>query len=153
MNTLPPAIATRIEQLPPLNVHRPSDNDLLALFVSGLQIFDEVVIILDAVDECDSESQKDIIGFVKHVHSAEDCLTRCIIFSREEAKLVSGFQKYPSFKISSATVSRDITAFVEDSVAERVENGDLVLKSPELKDLISSTLIEGANGMFVSPPI
>ena len=153
INTLPPAIETRIEQLPSLNVQRPSDDDLQALFTSVLQTFDEVIIILDAIDECDSESQKDIVNFVKYIHSTQHCLIRCIIFSREEARLVNGFQKYPTFKISPASVSRDITTFVKDSIAERVENGDLVLKSSELQNLILSTLIEGANGMFVPPPM
>ena len=153
MGTFPPAIETRIEQLPLFNVQHPSVNDLQSLLVTALHRFDEVIIILDAIDECNSESQRDIVELVKIVHSTKDCLVRCMVLSREEAKLATGFGKYPSFKISSDTVSRDITTFVQDSVSERVKNGDLVLKSPELEDLISSTLIEGADGMYVLPPL
>ena len=151
MSSLPPVIESQIARLSLFNVQCPSDKDLLALLDAVMKEFDEVIVVLDAIDECDTETQKDVVEFVKHLHSAQVSVVRCIIFSREEAKLTSGFQAYPILQISSTATSGDISTFVQDSVTARIDGGDLVLRAPELKELITSTLIEGANGMLVLP--
>ena len=151
MDNLPQVILSQIERSTSFLVQCPSDDDLLSLLNAAMERFDEVVVILDAIDECDKETQKDVIDLVKHLHFTKDALVRCIVFSREEAKLTSGFKAYPSLKISSTATSSDISAFVHGSIAERIEMGDLVLRAPELKDLITSTLVDGAHGMFVFP--
>jgi hypothetical protein len=107
--------------------------------------FDEVLIVVDALDECIG---RDCIthGLMSLVRS---CPTlKVFVTSRNEIDIYRAFEDLPKACIQKEDVAEDIENFVRFEVSAKIKDRKLKLRDPRLEQTIVSALTEGAQGMF-----
>ncbi|KAL9119234.1 MAG: hypothetical protein Q9187_004214, partial [Circinaria calcarea] len=71
------------------------------------------------------------------------------ISSRQDTQISTTLGDYPQINIHESQLKGDITLFVEETVKSKIDEGDLVLRDPALKQEIVSELVAKAHGMFL----
>ncbi|KAL7270180.1 hypothetical protein RUND412_007120 [Rhizina undulata] len=107
--------------------------------------FEQTVIIVDALDECDRETSHQLMAALKNLRSSTQRL-KIFITSRNDDDIRIQFENE-----SESDNSKDIELFVVTEVgkylsAKRLLGGEV---RPELKQAIIATLTKGADGMFL----
>ncbi|UKZ94148.1 uncharacterized protein TrAFT101_009032 [Trichoderma asperellum] len=96
----------------------------LLKFVADGGKFDSVIIIIDALDECERESQiKSIIGLLSHLKIREGLCLRTFVTSRPELPVRLGFHAIEHknlilHEIPQIIIKQDISLFLEYKIAE-----------------------------------
>ncbi|KAI9785896.1 MAG: hypothetical protein M1839_008162 [Geoglossum umbratile] len=142
-------IGLRIEQVCGLGLREPSEEDLSAILDLVVKMYSTIFIIIDGLDECPTEDQAMALSLVTHLSESEDPSIKVLLFSREEAKIAAACSVFPRLPITTPSVRADVAAFVEEVVSSKVLSGELKIKDPELQRTVISTLIDGAQGMFL----
>ena len=129
--------------------HRPSigfDHDELRdLLVDMASNFNEVMIIVDALDECGAQNKK-VTRLLSSLNgSNEICNIKTLFFSRNEQEIREVLEGYG--QVSIAAESSDLRLFVGAEIELRIRNKDLRIKDSSLKEDIMKRLVEGAEGM------
>lgn len=110
----------------------------------------ETIIVLDALDECDLENRYQLLGAMEAILDRSNGLIKIFASSRDDDDIVCELQNYPNLKISSSKNSEDIDYFVRTETEQLVKRNRLLRHSyskNELKDLIVTNVINGADGM------
>ncbi|KAL7276025.1 hypothetical protein RUND412_001020 [Rhizina undulata] len=110
--------------------------------------FEQIVIIVDALDECDKETRHQLMTALKNLRSSTERL-KIFITSRNDDDIRIQFETENEVFIQQSDNSNDIELFVVTEVekyilAKRLLGGEV---RPELKQAIIDTLIKGADGM------
>ena len=121
--------------------------------MSLAECFQEVFLVIDALDECPISQRPYVIGFITEVISSLPC-AKIFITSRRESDIVRAFESTntPTIQISAENVAADIERFVCSEVAELKQGyhgKKLHLNSSACERRIISTLTEKADGMYV----
>lgn len=122
------------------------------LIVSLSDYYAVSTIIVDALDECNSESRYQLLDALEDILQQSSGLVKIFVSSREEGDLVCELRDYPSLRISSDRNSRDIELFVRTETTRLVTAGRLLRNSQakdDLREKIMTRLLVGANGMSV----
>lgn len=128
---------------PSTGFHHDELRDLLVEMASN---FNEVMIIVDALDECGSQNKK-ITRLLSSLNgSNEICNIKTLFFSRDEQEIREVLEDYN--QVSIAAESSDLRLFVGAEIELRIRNKDLRIKDKSLKEEIMKRLVEGAEGMF-----
>ncbi|KAI0250584.1 ankyrin repeat-containing domain protein, partial [Lactifluus subvellereus] len=106
-------------------------------------------LIVDALDECDTTTRKRLLPLLVSLGHA----SRLLLTSRKQGDIEKALQNTPSIAITAKDVEDDINEYVSRKV-RLVDNEDLSdepleVGDPALLEEVSSTLIEGADGMFL----
>jgi hypothetical protein len=116
-----------------------------------LKIFEEnpVTIVIDALDGCDPGERHNLLSALDTIITESASLVHVFVSSRNDGDIVCQLEESPNIFIRASDNSADIARYVHDQVSEatrkkRMARGKV---SPETKELIISTLIEGAQGM------
>ena len=111
--------------------------------------FREVIIALDAIDEC-----MDRRGIMDGLQSITEMTpsVKVIVSSREEQQIVNAYQEWSFFqkddtRINQSDVTDDIESFVKAEVIIRIKEKRLKLRDESLKKTIVGALVDGAHGM------
>jgi ankyrin repeat domain-containing protein 50 len=113
--------------------------------------FDEVLVVIDALDECPKDVRYKILGFLAGIVNDLPC-TKVFATSRRETDIEEAFKnlKTPIIEIEAESVAADISSYVT-SETKRLRDGydgrRLYVKSDALADTIVRTLTEKAEGM------
>lgn len=122
----------------------PKATKLLDIIRDMSSSFDEVSIVVDALDECGSDREEVIEALaVLNEHSLSNI--RAAFLSRDEPdikNILEGFMHIPI-----AAHSDDLKIFVAEEIEARIRKRKLRIKSPALKNEIMGRLIHGADGM------
>ena len=138
------------------NSLRPSFASLQQLFISVSKSFEEIFLLVDALDECPSDQRHQIIGFFNYVVGSVSTV-KIFITSRKEGDIAEAFEQNstPVIRIEAQNVTEDIKKFLEDEV-KRLRTGHhgkrLYLQDHSLEGIIISTLSDNADGMLVAYP-
>ncbi|KAL4876756.1 ankyrin repeat-containing domain protein [Aspergillus karnatakaensis] len=107
--------------------------------------FDELYIILDALDE--TEDRECVAHALKTI--SESCPSvRVLVTSRHEIDIARAYEDLPSTSIEPTDISGDIEIYVRSEVAAKIKAKKLKLRDPDLQNVICETLNQGAHGMF-----
>lgn len=116
-----------------------------------LKIFEEnpATIIIDALDECDPDERHKLLSTLDTIIIKSASLVRVFVSSRNDGDIVCQLEESPNIFIRASNNSGDIARYVHDQVShaikkKRITKGKV---SPEMKERIISTLIEGAQGI------
>jgi hypothetical protein len=116
-----------------------------------LQIFEEnpATIVIDGLDECDPTERHMLLSTLDDIITESASLVRVFVSSRNDGDIVCQLQKSPNIFIRASDNSADITKYVQDRVSEAINKRRMARGSisPEMKERIISTLINGAQGM------
>jgi hypothetical protein len=120
-------------------------------FIAVASEFREVVVIIDALDECPKDARNRILGFLSGVANNLLC-AKVFVTSRRERDIEEAFMKLktPIIEIEAGSVAADISSYVRSEVKRLRDGYDgkrLYLKNDTLEMTIVRTLTEKADGM------
>ena len=119
-----------------------------------MKSFDQVFVVLDALDECKQDEQdgnlsrEQIMNFVLDLTDNLPC-AKVFVTSRRETDIRDAFARHKSLtiEIEAKCVTEDIKAYVNDCVEYLVDTKKLRLRKLSLKRDIVERLVVGAEGM------
>jgi hypothetical protein len=118
--------------------------DLCLLIQSLSTFFDEVMVIIDALDECGTDRSK-VVELLASLN-ADGFNIRTLFTSRLETDIEFHLDSYE--KISITVTSSDLRLYVASEIESRSRKKLLRTRDPDLKGEIMDRLVEGAEGMF-----
>jgi tetratricopeptide (TPR) repeat protein len=125
------------------DITKVSMDALCALLGSVLLNLPPVIIIIDALDECDAESLSRGFLIEKFIQLSDSVTgTKVILTSRQEEPFVEMIEQCTSLEMSKDDVSNDIEAVIRKSI-------ESIPKLESLKDKVISALVANADGMFL----
>ena len=109
-------------------------------------------IIIDALDECDSNRRHQLLMALDDIIQHSTSLVKVFISSRDDKDIVSRLEHSPNVFINASDNIEDIKHFVRLEVERSIEDRKLLSGevSEDLKHLMMSTLIDQADGMYVT---
>jgi hypothetical protein len=115
------------------------------LLIQSLSTFyDEVMIIIDALDECGNDRSR--VVELLAILNADGFNIKTLFTSRLETDIEVQLQSYE--KISIAATSSDLKLYVASEIESRSRKKLLRTRNPDLNKEIMDRLVEGAEGMF-----
>jgi hypothetical protein len=125
---------------------QPSVQSLQSVLLTILESFDNVYIVLDALDEC--TERKDILKWIKEMTSWRKDKLHLLATSRPEEDIAKHLRLLDSdhVYIKQGLITRDVKRYVD-----HILNGDDGFDrwNNEIKANIKSKLLDSAGGMFV----
>jgi hypothetical protein len=118
--------------------------DFCLLIQSLSTFFDEVMIIIDALDECGNDRSR--VVELLAILNADGFNIKTLFTSRLETDIEVSLESYE--KISIAATSSDLKLYVASEIESRSRKRLLRTRDPDLKKEIMDRLVEGAEGMF-----
>lgn len=120
----------------------------LAIEILSTGIYKGVTIIVDALDECDSENRRQLFDILKNI-ALKFSTVKVFVSSRRDTDIMRYFDGVQSVSIEAADNQDDIRRFVETKVALSIKTEKLLggIVTPEVVGQITKTLIKGASGM------
>lgn len=123
-------------------------NDQLALFITMIQKFSVVSIIIDALDECKDVEEFIHQGLEHIINEKSGIIVRILCTGRNNYSLERTIGVLASYRIAlEQNVTSDIEAYVADQVEYRSKARKLKVRSAELKDQIVHELSHHSGGM------
>jgi len=106
--------------------------------------FDEVMVIIDALDECGNDRSK-VVELLASLND-DNFDIKTLFTSRLETDIELYLDSYE--KISIAATSSDLKLYVASEIESRSRKKLLRTRDPDLKKEIMDRLVDGAEGMF-----
>lgn len=117
------------------------------LIISLLDIYPQTTLVIDALDECDSDKRWilfDALGAM----TGSSGLVKIFVSSRDETDIRRGLREVPYLYIGVQNHTADITRFVRRDVTDSLKRGRFLARvSKDLKEKIISTIAGQADGM------
>ena len=125
---------------------QPSVESLQSILFTILEAFDDVYIVLDALDEC--TERKDLLKWIKQMTSWKRSKLHLLTTSRPEEDIAKNLRLLdPDYvDIKQDLITRDIDKYI-DYILDSEDAFDRW--NDEIKATIKSKLLESAGGMFV----
>lgn len=115
------------------------------LVVSMASNFNEVMIVIDALDECDTQVKVLTQLLASLSDSGQARNIKSLFLSRDKPDIRFLLEDF--VHISIAASSTDLQLFVGAEIELRMRNRDLRIKDHSLKEEIMERLVQGADGM------
>jgi hypothetical protein len=141
-----PAVLTKLYHSCHDGGAQPSVESLQATLLLILKAFDDVFIILDALDEC--TERQDLLKWIKEMTSWKKCKLHLLATSRAEEYIAKHFRLLDPDHVSikQGLVTPDVKKYV-DYILDGEDAFDRW--NDEIKANIKSKLLDSAGGMFV----
>ncbi|KAL1619009.1 hypothetical protein SLS54_006859 [Diplodia seriata] len=123
----------------------PKTSMLLGLIRDMSICFDEVSIVVDALDEC-GNNRTEVVESLAGLNDGALSNIRTAFLSRDELDIRMILEDFMHIPI--AAHSEDLKIFVAEEIEARIRKKKLRIKSPALKNEIMERLTHGADGMF-----
>jgi hypothetical protein len=106
-------------------------------------------VVLDGIQECEIDVQRSVLRVLARLASSALPLVKVFISCRGDmVKLIPrSFKSVICQALRPTNVDADITAFVEETVQQKIEDGDLAVGSEDLVTEIQQTLVKQSDGM------
>jgi|SRR5579862_5594136 len=113
------------------------------------KIYPEIIIVLDALDECDKQRRGNLIDVLRHVVNNASNIVKIFISSRDDDDIVLQLKMVSDLRIKAVDNIKDIERFVNAEVSKSIRECKLLRGKVDekLKSRLINTLINGANGM------
>lgn len=123
----------------------PSQMKLQAQLVEVSKSYDQVFIVIDALDEC--QDQDLFLPLITSLLQDSPIKTKIFVTSRREKRILNSFTKLgcPMIQIEAKKVDIDIAVFVSSEIDRRVVDYGTIDK--DIKAKIKTALVSQSNGM------
>ena len=156
MRPFPPKLNEVYEQ------HYQSDSEprfqeLQDIFLTIVQQFNTIFLVLDALDECTPDQRKALCGFFAKIVESSTLtnhgLVKLFVASRKERDIEKAFtlKSFPTIEVEARKVNSDIELYVKAQIEKLLQDGSLTLNNIMLKEKILTALTTNAGGMYVFP--
>jgi NACHT domain len=163
MSRMPTGVEDRYDELyPDGKVLKLSDLDIPTeaekpskienLFTYVIERFPRVILVFDALDECDDRGRwllPLLSKLVERYAQVQGPVVKVFITSRRQPDIVRAFRNVPTISILASNIASDIGAYIHHELAYRLRLGALQLQDSTLVNEITKALVVKANGMFV----
>jgi hypothetical protein len=122
----------------------PTLTECVRLLRSQLAGCPSVFLVIDALDECDAQTRKELCAQLQNLPES----THLMITSRYNPELED--QITPSARLEIRANGRDIEIYLEDQIEQIPRLNRHTKTDPELLGLIKRTIRDNAQGMYVS---
>jgi hypothetical protein len=125
---------------------KPKAQDILMVLRKMVCEFDNVRLVVDALDECGDNTRL----VAKQLKELVDCESRNLslaLLSRDEVDIRDVFGPPFSAHIEIAAHVEDVEQYVRTEIEKRTKERTLQVRHPALKEDIVRTLVEKADGM------
>jgi hypothetical protein len=130
----------------------PDFDDLSDLMEKVLEVSDlshEHFIVIDALDECEKCERYALVKVLQRLLTSSRVKWKIFLASGPQLSTeLKGLK--PSYHLSMASpeVDSEIKTYIKNIIAEKTDNGELLVGQPELRDEIQDALTKGAQGMY-----
>ena len=125
--------------------------DLETLFVEALTSFQKSFIVIDGIDECTKGDRDILLSTLQRVLTTSYGNVKLFIASRPSVKkeLLRKFKTLYHRTMDQKTqeVQQDIQTYIEDTISQKFEDGELTVGDSKLILEIHQALVAGAQGM------
>ena len=146
---IPGELEQKIDRCYKDGVSGPSFEQLDDILVSAVALFSKVYIVLDGLDECSRQERKEVLSTLQKLGELETVI-KVFIASRDEIDIRRAFAAECYIHVSEDDITPDVTRFVKEAVALKLQSGELVVCSDTLVQDIVTALVNGARGMSIS---
>ncbi|KAG4254481.1 hypothetical protein FPRO04_11437 [Fusarium proliferatum] len=131
---------------PPEGLPQTADSDELRAQISKMcETFDQTIIVVDGIDECDDMTDEVVDNLIQLADNAER--VSMAIFSRDHVNIRVRFEEeFEPIQIAAHT--EDVELYVNAEIDKRIRTRQLQLTSANMKEEIRSALVAKADGMF-----
>lgn len=122
----------------------------IGLILKLLEKYQDAIIVIDALDECNEETRGDLLDTLEELLEKSPCLLKLFVSSRTDQNIVYRLETYPNLELSSGHNAKDIDLYARSETKRLIKRGDLMRRSKrkeELCDKIIEELISKADGM------
>lgn len=129
----------------------PQIGESKSLILGLAEAYKQTVIVIDALDECEKETRHKLLSVLQCVLSESKGLVKVFVTSRDDDDIVLHLDGLPNVYIRSSDNYSDIYNYITTEVEKRIREKKILrgFVTQALKELIISTLVEGAYGMYV----
>jgi len=108
-----------------------------------------VIFVIDGLGECARADRIIVLKMLHRLMSTSRSIIKIFFSSREDmiGDICRVFNTCRQVSMDCEEACADIPTYVNDIIAEKVENGELVIGNIQLRQDIQDVLIQGANGM------
>ena len=103
--------------------------------------------MIDGLDQCPKGDRATILSILHQLSQCGTPPVKLLVTSRELDIIPNTLKGILRVRISTESISDDISSYMDDSVKSAIKSGDLIIKDPSLKLEITSKLKTGARGM------
>jgi hypothetical protein len=136
------------------NGRTPAFDECKYNFFRLVESFDQIFVVIDALDECKQDEQDEIqnreqiMNFIFDLTDGPHC-AKVFVTSRRETDITDAFARHqtPTIQIEVKNVTEDINVYVNDHVENLVKEKKLRLGRLTLKEKIVEILVARAEGM------
>ncbi|KAF8245541.1 hypothetical protein K440DRAFT_587008, partial [Wilcoxina mikolae CBS 423.85] len=122
----------------------PTLADMQGIIITTAKGFKQIYIILDALDECDEDNQRDkIISFVEHISQRP---FKVIVTSRPHPRDIQ-HAFGTELQVEILATADDMEAVIRNKISQKAARGSRI--NPQLANDIVKVLLEQAEGMFL----
>lgn len=121
--------------------------DLCHLVIEMASNYDSTLVVVDGLDEC-GEHASIVTELLASLSNEATTDLRTLFLSREELDIRDCLQGYD--EVSIAARNSDLKLYVDAEIENRTRMRKLNIKAPGLKEHVRESLVEGADGMYVS---
>ncbi|KAI0437067.1 ankyrin repeat-containing domain protein [Xylaria telfairii] len=123
----------------------PSIQKLLTVFETMSQMFDQVFVVVDGLDECETD---EIVGSLSQLAIKKNSTSITTLLLSRDVVHIRDLLESDFGHIEIAARTDDIQRYVYSELERRIESKQLRLRNAELKAEIVDKLVHGAKGMF-----
>jgi hypothetical protein len=125
---------------------QPSEQSLQSVLLTILETFDDIYIVLDALDEC--TERKDLLKWIKQMTSWKGSKLHLLTTSRPEEDIAKNLRLLdPDYvDIKRDLITRDVERYIDCTLDDEDAFDQW---NDEIKANMKSKLLESAGGMFV----
>ncbi len=125
--------------------------DLTVRLIVDLLADNPATIIIDALDECDVEKRHELFAALDEIVTKSENVVKVFVTSRNDGDIVCRLASTPNIYINAQKNKADIERFIAAELYEAIGQKRLLRGqvSGNLRQHISTTLNDGANGMYV----
>lgn len=130
-----------------LNSKSPTLLELQVQLRTIIGTFEEVFLVVDAVDECKEDNRKQLLSYIVSLFGQCSGKLKIFVTSRPESDIKRAFtsEKFQTVKIWATKVSEDIASYVRHELVHRTHHHCDI--DQDLREEIENTLVSGSGGM------
>ena len=127
----------------------PDFEDLNVLMENVSSVSQEQFVVIDAIDECEKAERNLLLSALQRLMDSSRVKAKIFLASGHHMgiELERALKLNHCMSMASPAAHSDIKTYIENSIAEKKENRELVVGQPQLIIEIQDALIRGAQGM------
>ncbi len=126
------------------NASELSLDDCAKQLLESVNLYRKTTLVLDALDECEPDSRKNIIKTIEGLLSTSQRPLKVFISSRRDRDIRSKFLDKPNIEIKATHNEKDIEKFVNEEI---INHGGWEDMSANLQSKIVMALLQQSDGM------